>query len=171
MRAFILAAMTAALLACTGTAEAGVMDPNSIYNGHEYVSRSAAKPVRYARHHRKAHRRSAHRHHHSRAHYRHGRHRGYAGAPAGCHGIPWCGCYLRHKFGIRDVGLNLARNWAYVGHRAGGPGAGVIVVWPHHVGVIVGGSPGRWLVESGNDGGAVRTRARSVAGAIAFRRL
>jgi hypothetical protein len=27
-------------------------------------------------------------------------------------------------------------------------------------------SNGQWIVKSGNDGGAVRTRARSVAGAI-----
>ncbi len=41
----------------------------------------------------------------------------------------------------------------------------------HHVGIICG-SPdasGRSLVESGNDGNAVRTRRRSLAGAIAFR--
>jgi hypothetical protein len=47
-----------------------------------------------------------------------------------------------------------------------------VVVWPHHVGVITGKtSEGHWVVHSGNDGGAVRTRARSVAGAIAFRRV
>ena len=53
-----------------------------------------------------------------------------------------------------------------------GPGIGVVVVWPHHVGIITGQAPnGEWLVHSGNDGGAVRTRARSLRGAIAFRRV
>jgi hypothetical protein len=44
-------------------------------------------------------------------------------------------------------------------------------VWPHHVGVIRGGpnSSGEYLVESGNDGHAVRTRYRSLSGVIAFR--
>jgi hypothetical protein len=43
-------------------------------------------------------------------------------------------------------------------------------VWPHHVGIITGQSPdGQWIVHSGNDGGAVRTRPRSLAGVIAFR--
>jgi hypothetical protein len=51
------------------------------------------------------------------------------------------------------------------------PAPGVIVVWPHHVGVIRSGpdTAGDWLIESGNDGGAVRTRFRSLAGAIALR--
>ena len=86
------------------------------------------------------------------------------------HSLPWCGQYLGHYFGKSDRRLWLAREWAREGSPAS-PGVGVVVVWPHHVGVIVGGSPGRWLVHSGNDGGAVRTRVRSVAGAIAFRRV
>jgi hypothetical protein len=43
------------------------------------------------------------------------------------------------------------------------------VVWPHHVGRIVGQENGQWVVRSGNDGGGVRTRTRSLAGAIAIR--
>ncbi|TMJ61490.1 MAG: hypothetical protein E6G79_21660 [Alphaproteobacteria bacterium] len=75
-------------------------------------------------------------------------------------------------FGRSDPRLALARQWAREGRNAGGPGVGVVVVWPHHVGVITGQTPeGHWIVHSGNDGGAVRTRARSVAGAIAFRRV
>ncbi|MEO6779955.1 MAG: hypothetical protein ABI196_03395 [Bradyrhizobium sp.] len=65
---------------------------------------------------------------------------------------------------------NLARSWAHYGYNAGGPSVGAIVVWRHHVGKIVGHENGQWIVQSGNDGHAVRTRARSVAGAIAFRR-
>jgi hypothetical protein len=64
--------------------------------------------------------------------------------------------------------FNLARNWARWG-RAGAPGVGAIVVWPHHVGQIVGRERGMWVVESGNDGHAIRTRPRSIGGAIAFR--
>ena len=64
---------------------------------------------------------------------------------------------------------NLARSWAHYGSNAGGPSVGTIVVWSHHVGKIVGQENGQWIVESGNDGHAVRVRPRSLAGAIAFR--
>lgn len=86
-------------------------------------------------------------------------------------GRAWCGVYMRHVFGIADPSLNLARNWARQGSNAGGPQVGAVVVWPHHVGVIRGGpdGSGEWLIESGNDGNAVRTRYRSLRGAIAFR--
>ena len=66
--------------------------------------------------------------------------------------------------------FNLARSWARYGSNAGGPSIGAIVVWRHHVGKIVGHENGQWIVQSGNDGHAVRTRPRSVANAIAFRR-
>lgn len=87
------------------------------------------------------------------------------------HGRAWCGIYMRQVFGIADPRLNLARNWAHQGSNAGGPQVGAVVVWPHHVGVIRGGpdGSGQWLIESGNDGNAVRTRYRSLRGAIAFR--
>jgi hypothetical protein len=90
------------------------------------------------------------------------------GRPADCYGIPWCGCWLRHYFGLANRALNLARNWAHYGH-ATSPHIGAIVVWPHHVGVISGRNGSQWVVTSGNDGHAVRTRPRSLAGAIAFR--
>jgi hypothetical protein len=64
--------------------------------------------------------------------------------------------------------FNLARNWARWG-QAGPAGVGAVVVWPHHVGKIVGQEGGEWIVESGNDGNRVRTRPRSIAGAIAIR--
>lgn len=83
----------------------------------------------------------------------------------------WCGWFARGLVG-HDPGpaYNLARNWAHWGH-ASGPRVGVMVVWPHHVGMITGRSPsGQWIVKSGNDGGGVaRERPRSVAGVIAFR--
>ena len=65
--------------------------------------------------------------------------------------------------------LWVAANWAHWGRPAGGPQVGAVVVFRHHVGRIVGQQGGQWVVESGNDGHAVRTRARSLAGAIAFR--
>lgn len=86
------------------------------------------------------------------------------------HGLPWCGIYMSQYTGIHKRSLWVARNWAYEGRPAHGPAVGTVVVWRHHVGKIVGqASNGQWLVHSGNDGGRVRTRPRSVAGAIAFR--
>ncbi len=86
--------------------------------------------------------------------------------------LPWCGFYMMHLTGDNKPDLAQARNWAREGYDAGGPGEGVIVVWRHHVGRIEGrDNEGHWLVHSGNDGGRVRTRVRSLAGAIAFRRL
>ena len=87
------------------------------------------------------------------------------------HGVPWCGIYMMEKTGIHGPGnLAMAREWAHIGSPAS-PGPGVIVVWPHHVGMITGRQGDQWTVESGNDGGRVRNRARSIAGAIAFRRV
>src|SRR6516162_5373784 len=59
---------------------------------------------------------------------------GYAGRPAA-----WCGWYMRSQVGS-DPGpeYNLARAWAHFGVNASGPTVGVIVVWRHHVGKIVG---------------------------------
>jgi hypothetical protein len=90
--------------------------------------------------------------------------RGLGGRPAA-----WCGWEMRQLVGS-DPGAsyNLARNWAHWG-RSGPVGVGAVVVWPHHVGKIVGQENGQWLIESGNDGHAVRTRARSLAGVIAVR--
>lgn len=81
----------------------------------------------------------------------------------------WCGWEMRHLVS-RDPGpaFNLARNWAHWGY-AGSARVGAIVVWPHHVGKIVGREGKRWVIESGNDGHRLRTRPRSIAGAIAIR--
>jgi hypothetical protein len=81
----------------------------------------------------------------------------------------WCGWWLGHHLGMPLRHLWLARNWRHEGQHAGGPGIGVVVVWPHHVGIITGRDGQRWIVKSGNDGNAVRERPRSVSGAIAFR--
>ncbi|MBK9080006.1 MAG: hypothetical protein WBP38_03160 [Hyphomicrobium sp.] len=77
----------------------------------------------------------------------------------------WCGWWMRTQKG-GGPHLNLARNWRGWG-RASGPQIGAVVVWPHHVGMITGRTAsGQWIVKSGNDGGRVRERARSVAGAV-----
>ena len=97
-------------------------------------------------------------------------HSSYRRARSGGRPAAWCGWYMRSQVGA-DPGpqYNLARSWAHYGSNAGGPSVGTIVVWSHHVGKIVGQENGQWIVESGNDGHAVRTRPRSLAGAIAFR--
>jgi len=80
----------------------------------------------------------------------------------------WCGWYMRQLKGGGPE-LNLARNWAKVGHAVSAQ-IGAIVVWVHHVGLITGkAANGQWIVKSGNDGHAVRERPRSLSGAIAFR--
>ena len=75
----------------------------------------------------------------------------------------WCGSYLSKYLGKPDRRLALARSWASENMNAGGPEFGVVVVWPHHVGIITGKPRRPVIVDSGNDGGAVRTRARSLA--------
>lgn len=77
----------------------------------------------------------------------------------------WCGWWMRTQRGGGPE-YNVAWNWRNYG-RPGAPQVGAVVVWRHHVGEIVGQTAdGRWLIRSGNDGGAVRTRPRSIAGAI-----
>lgn len=92
----------------------------------------------------------------------------YHGGPGG-RPRAWCGWKMRQLVGA-DPGpqYNLARNWAHWGH-AGPPGVGAVVVWAHHVGKIVGQENGKWLIESGNDGNRVRTRAIPISNAIAIR--
>jgi hypothetical protein len=154
----VLAAMTLAFTATPATAH-----PHGYYH-HQHASPWAREgPGRGYRDEGWGHRGWG-RHAHQRAAYG-----GNAGRPADCYGIAWCGCWLARALGLSNPALNLAANWAHWGRPAGGPHVGAVVVWPHHVGRIVGGSNGHWLIQSGNDGNAVRTRYRSVANAIAFR--
>jgi hypothetical protein len=82
----------------------------------------------------------------------------------------WCGWWMRTQYGGGPE-YNLARNWAKRGRPLNGPKVGAVVVWSHHVGMITGRTEdGQWIVKSGNDGGQVRERARSVAGAV-FRKI
>lgn len=77
----------------------------------------------------------------------------------------WCGWWMRTQRGGGPE-FNVAWNWRNYGSAAS-PQVGAVVVWRHHVGQIVGqASDGRWLIQSGNDGGAVRTRPRSISGAV-----
>jgi hypothetical protein len=96
------------------------------------------------------------------------RRRGFVGSPRP---IAWCGWWLGQYLGMPDRKLWLSRNWADIGHNAGRPDLGVVVVWRHHVGIITGRSGDAWIVKSGNDAGQVRERVRSVRTAIAFRRV
>lgn len=82
----------------------------------------------------------------------------------------WCGWFMRQRHHVVDRLYNLARAWAHWGRAADGPCVGCLVVWPHHVGEITGGTQGHWIVLSGNDGHAVRERERSLRGVIAYRR-
>jgi hypothetical protein len=109
----------------------------------------------------------------ARQHHRVHRVQSAASRPSDCYGIPWCGCYLRHYFGLNDTGLNTAASWARVG-QATSARSGAIVVWPNHVGVMKSDpdASGKAMVLSGNDGGGqARERLRSIRGAIAFREL
>src|SRR4051794_1113269 len=87
--------------------------------------------------------------HHTRtyAHRRLGRHASRSGRPS-----KWCGWWLSQHLGLSDRNLWLARNWRSAGSNAGGPAVGVVVVWPHHVGIITGRDGAGWIVKSGNDG-------------------
>ena len=98
--------------------------------------------------------------HASRSYGTHTAKSGVGGRPA-----RWCGWWMRTQKGGGPE-LNLAANWRHWGLPTG-PRVGAVVVWSHHVGMITGRTAGgEWIVKSGNDGGAVRERPRSVAGAV-----
>ena len=76
----------------------------------------------------------------------------------------WCGWWMRTQLGGGPQ-FNVAWNWRKYGTPSG-PQVGAVVIWRHHVGMITGRTEkGRWIVKSGNDGGRVRERPRSVRGA------
>jgi hypothetical protein len=134
-------------------------------NGRSYRQNSHR---RYSRGHyanRKHSRRSASRHSTSRRVASRSSHRRYASRGVGPRPRAWCGWWMRTQLGGGPK-FNLAANWRQYGHPSK-PQVGAVVVWPHHVGIITGrASNGRWIVKSGNDGGRVRERPRSVAGAV-----
>lgn len=127
----------------------------------ERASRPAAKRQRAASRQRGQRVRYAARRHAAESSYNSGSYRGGAGPRPRA----WCGWWMRTQRG-GGAHLNLAWNWSKWG-RPASPQVGAVVVWRHHVGEIVGrNDKGQWLVRSGNDGGAVRTRARSISGAV-----
>ena len=84
----------------------------------------------------------------------------------------WCGSYARTHLVANDPGTayNLACNWLHYG-QATTAHVGAMVVWcsrgHHHVGKITAtDASGNFVVTSGNDGGRVRSRVRSLAGAV-----
>jgi hypothetical protein len=77
---------------------------------------------------------------------------------------------MRQVLGIADPSYNWAPHWMGYGH-ATGPEVGAVVVWPWHVGRIVGRSNnGQWIVENGNYNNRVAVVPMSLAGAIGFRK-
>lgn len=77
----------------------------------------------------------------------------------------WCGWWMRKQKGGGPQ-YNVAWNWRKYG-RATSPRIGAVVVWRHHVSMITGRTKdGRWITTGGNESGRVRTRARSLKGAI-----
>ena len=124
-----------------------------------YVRSYAQRQPRKSTAHHVAHKSTAHKsaHRSSRT--------SYAAKGVGARPSRWCGWWMRTQKGGGQE-LNLARNWAHWG-RPSGPQVGAVVIWSHHVGMITGRSAsGQWIVKSGNDGGRVRERPRSVAGAV-----
>ena len=88
------------------------------------------------------------------------------GRPAGCPHA-YCGCALARYLGLKDTRLNLAWNWTRIFPKAQA-GAGMAVVWRHHVAYIesmVGN--GEALLRDYNSGrGLSRLHVRSIAGAV-----
>lgn len=84
--------------------------------------------------------------------------------PSGCPHA-YCGCGLRQFLGLRDVRLNLARNWARLFPRTSArPGA--VAVRTHHVFMLVSHvAADTWVVRDYNSGhGLSRIHQRSVRG-------
>ena len=124
-----------------------------------YQSRASRSAHRTSRYHHYARSGSTRSHHASRGHSTRSHH------SAGARPARWCGWWMRTQKGGGPE-LNLAANWRHWGLPTG-PRVGAVVVWSHHVGMITGRTAGgEWIVKSGNDGGAVRERPRSVSGAV-----
>ena len=83
--------------------------------------------------------------------------------PRDCYGIAWCGCWLRHQFGIEDTRYNLAAFWKNFGHAVSGPIVGAIALIRrgggiHHVGIVTGvDGNGNPIIKSGNHNNRVGT--------------
>ncbi len=150
-KVYLAAIAALAGMAIVSTAEARPYDPS---RSQGWQQTEAGEPTR------RSTRQRARQHRYAQSVERAPRRSGVGARPG-----KWCGWWMRTQKGGGPE-YNVAWNWRKYGSPSG-PQVGAVVVWRHHVGMIVGrASNGQWIVKSGNDGGAVRTRARSVAGAI-----
>jgi hypothetical protein len=157
MRLFVAAVSVVSLIFSASAANAKPRHGVHRYHVKHHVSKHRAQSLRHAQ-----------RHGHHKVATSRGPHRsGFGPRPSA-----WCGYFMRTQTGLKDPALNLARNWARVGSAAHGPAPGVIGVMRHHVVKVISvAGPGKVLALSGNDSHAVRTRVRSIAGVIAWRRV
>jgi uncharacterized protein (TIGR02594 family) len=85
----------------------------------------------------------------------------------------WCAAFANmvlERTGHRGSGSAAAVSFAHYGSPAPGPVPGAIVVFPHHVGFVVGvEGPGKVRVVSGNHGHRVGEGVYSTRGVIAYR--
>ena len=85
----------------------------------------------------------------------------------------WCAVFANmvlKRTGFHGTGSAAAVSFARYGRPAAGPAPGVIAVWPHHVGFVVGSSgPGRIRVVSGNHNHRVEESTYSTRSVMAFR--
>jgi uncharacterized protein (TIGR02594 family) len=87
--------------------------------------------------------------------------------------IPWCAVFanmILARAGFSGTGSAAARSFAQYGRPASGPAPGVIAVWPHHVGFVVGSAgPGQIRVVSGNHNHLVQESTYATRSVMAFR--
>jgi uncharacterized protein (TIGR02594 family) len=85
----------------------------------------------------------------------------------------WCAAFANlvlERTGHHCSGSAAARSFARYGSPAPGPVPGAIIVFPHHVGFVIGGAgPGKVRVVSGNHGHRVGEGVYSTRGVIAYR--
>jgi len=85
----------------------------------------------------------------------------------------WCAVFANmvlKRTGFHGTGSAAAVSFARYGRPAAGPAPGVIAVWPHHVGFVVGSDgPGRIRVLSGNHNHRVEESTYSTRSVMAFR--
>ena len=97
----------------------------------------------------------------------------YRGTNPTGHSRAWCALFANMvlaRTGYGGTGSAAARSFARYGRAASGPAPGVIAVWPHHVGFVVGAvAPGRIRVISGNHNHRVAEGTYSTRSVMAFR--
>jgi uncharacterized protein (TIGR02594 family) len=85
----------------------------------------------------------------------------------------WCAVFanmILARTGYSGTGSAAARSFARYGRPASGPAPGVIAVWPHHVGFVVGAvAPGQIRVISGNHNHRVAEGTYATRSVMAFR--